>query len=173
MDPLRYAFIVSQAELVASPEAAAEGEFAAYSARAELEEGGGALAVGIARADGAKCNRCWNYRRGGGLGLGRGLSLGDRKQRRAGPSACLAHPPPPTAVPAYPIPPPPRLQHSRGLRRRAPGAVRALRARGAGAGLCAPEGGGAGAGVTAALPFKRSFGRATLGSDAFRHCYIS
>lgn len=62
MDPLRYAFIVSQAELVASPEAASEGEFAAYAARAELEEGGGLVAVGIARADGRKCNRCWNYR---------------------------------------------------------------------------------------------------------------
>ncbi|KAI7846319.1 hypothetical protein COHA_000156 [Chlorella ohadii] len=61
MDPLRYAFIVSQAELVASPEAASEGEFAAYAARAELEEGGGLVAVGIARADGRKCNRCWNY----------------------------------------------------------------------------------------------------------------
>ena len=72
MDPLRYAFIVSQAELVASPEAASEGEFGAYAARAELEEGGGQVAVGIARADGRKCNRCWNYRCGraapGGLG---------------------------------------------------------------------------------------------------------
>ena len=66
MDPLRYAFIVSQAELVASPEAASEGEFGVYAARAELEEGGGEVAVGIARADGRKCNRCWNYRCGAG-----------------------------------------------------------------------------------------------------------
>ena len=61
MDPLRYAFIVSQAQLVESPAAAAEG--AAYSATAVLEEAGGSeVTVGVARADGRKCNRCWNYR---------------------------------------------------------------------------------------------------------------
>ncbi|EFN52326.1 hypothetical protein CHLNCDRAFT_36907 [Chlorella variabilis] len=60
MDPLRYAFIVSQAQLVESPAAAAEG--AAYSATAVLEEAGGSeVTVGVARADGRKCNRCWNY----------------------------------------------------------------------------------------------------------------
>ena len=60
MDPLRYLFIVSQAELADSPAGAAEG--AAYSASAELDEGGGAVTLGVARADGAKCKRCWNYR---------------------------------------------------------------------------------------------------------------
>lgn len=59
MDPLRYAFIVSQAELAGSAGEAAEG--AAYSATAQLEEGGGEVTVGVARADGAKCKRCWNY----------------------------------------------------------------------------------------------------------------
>ncbi|PSC70632.1 isoleucine-tRNA ligase [Micractinium conductrix] len=59
MDPLRYLFIVSQAELADSPAGAAEG--AAYSASAELDEGGGAVTLGVARADGAKCKRCWNY----------------------------------------------------------------------------------------------------------------
>lgn len=58
-DPLRYAFIVSQATLVDSPEAATAG--AAYSATADLEEGTGSVTVGVARADGAKCGRCWNY----------------------------------------------------------------------------------------------------------------
>ena len=59
-DPLRYAFIVSQAQLVDSPAAATDG--AAYSATAALEEGGIEVVVGVARADGHKCNRCWNYR---------------------------------------------------------------------------------------------------------------
>lgn len=43
-----------------SAEAAAAG--AAYSATAELEEGLGSVTVGVSRADGRKCNRCWNYR---------------------------------------------------------------------------------------------------------------
>lgn len=60
MDPLRYVFIVSQAELAESSAAAAEG--AAYSATAQLEEGAGEVTVGVARADGVKCKRCWNYR---------------------------------------------------------------------------------------------------------------
>jgi hypothetical protein len=61
MDPLRYAFIVSQATLAGSAAEAAAG--AAYSATATLEEGGvGEVTVGVARADGAKCTRCWNYR---------------------------------------------------------------------------------------------------------------
>lgn len=47
-----------QAELVDTPAAATE--HAAYSATATLEEGG-EVTVGIARADGSKCNRCWNY----------------------------------------------------------------------------------------------------------------
>ncbi|KAL4446248.1 hypothetical protein ABPG77_003055 [Micractinium sp. CCAP 211/92] len=59
MDPLRYVFIVSQAELAESAAAAAEG--AAYSATAQLEEGAGEVTLGVARADGAKCKRCWNY----------------------------------------------------------------------------------------------------------------
>ena len=62
-DPLRYSFIVSQAELVDS---AAEAATAPYTAAAVLEEGG-EVAVGVARADGHKCSRCWNYRCGGGL----------------------------------------------------------------------------------------------------------
>jgi len=56
-DPLRYAFIVSQVELV---ELAAEAEGTDYSAALEVE-GVGALTVGIARARGGKCQRCWNY----------------------------------------------------------------------------------------------------------------
>lgn len=59
-DPLRYAFIVSQAELVGSAEEAAA---APYSSTAELEdgEGSGTITVGVLRAEGTKCARCWNY----------------------------------------------------------------------------------------------------------------
>lgn len=44
--------------MVESSEAAAAA--ADYSAVLQLE-GVGALTVGIVRADGAKCSRCWNY----------------------------------------------------------------------------------------------------------------
>ena len=47
-----------QATLVDSADAAAA---APYHAAATLEEGG-EVAVGVARADGHKCSRCWNYR---------------------------------------------------------------------------------------------------------------
>jgi len=60
MDPLRYVFIVSQADLTDSPAAATAG--AAYSATITLTEAGSEVTVGVARADGTKCKRCWNYR---------------------------------------------------------------------------------------------------------------
>ncbi|KAI3432876.1 hypothetical protein D9Q98_010459 [Chlorella vulgaris] len=61
MDPLRFVFIVSEAELVDSQEAVTAA--AAYSATAVLDEtaGGMEVTVGVARAGGHKCNRCWNY----------------------------------------------------------------------------------------------------------------
>ena len=82
-DPLRYAFIVSQAQLVDSPAAATDG--AAYSATATLEEGGIEVVVGVARADGHKCNRCWNYRCAvlGGYGCARTAHLGASRARAA------------------------------------------------------------------------------------------
>ena len=45
---------------------------APYSSSAALEEaeGGGNVTVGVGRADGAKCARCWNYRWAGGRGGG-------------------------------------------------------------------------------------------------------
>lgn len=49
---------MQQVELLDSP---ADAEAAEYSATLELPGGGGALAVGVARARGAKCIRCWNY----------------------------------------------------------------------------------------------------------------
>ena len=52
-DPLRYAFIVSQAELVGDP---SEATSAPYSSSAELE-GVGPVCVGVTRADGRKCSR--------------------------------------------------------------------------------------------------------------------
>lgn len=52
-DPLRYAFIVSQAELVGSR---AEAEVADYHATTDLE-GIGEVTVGVTRAQGAKCSR--------------------------------------------------------------------------------------------------------------------
>ena len=56
-DPLRYAFIVSQAELVSD---AAEAASASFSKAAELE-GIGAVTIGVLRAEGAKCSR-WGAR---------------------------------------------------------------------------------------------------------------
>lgn len=46
-----------QVELTESSEAAAD---AAYSAQLN-PEGVGELTVGVSRADGTKCTRCWNY----------------------------------------------------------------------------------------------------------------
>ena len=53
-DPLRYIFIVSQVDLVASAAAAAAAD---HSAASEAE-GLGQVTVGIARARGSKCQRC-------------------------------------------------------------------------------------------------------------------
>ena len=52
-DPLRYAFIVSQAELAAN-----EGQVAtcSYSNRTDIE-GVGVVSVGVSKADGHKCAR--------------------------------------------------------------------------------------------------------------------
>ena len=52
-DPLRYIFIVSQAELVASAAAASEAD---HSASTDAE-GLGRVTVGVARARGSKCQR--------------------------------------------------------------------------------------------------------------------
>ncbi len=62
-DALRYALIVSEAELVGS---AAEAAAAPYAATAplDLEDGAGPrgeLTVGVQRAGGCKCARCWSY----------------------------------------------------------------------------------------------------------------
>lgn len=57
-DALRYAFIASQAELVASADVATA---MAYSASAEVEGIEGAVTIGVGKADGHKCARCWNY----------------------------------------------------------------------------------------------------------------
>ncbi|KAL3159350.1 hypothetical protein ABBQ32_011301 [Trebouxia sp. C0010 RCD-2024] len=56
-DPLRYAFITSQAQLVDSQHEAEQSDF---SATVQLEQLG-QVTVGITRADGLKCARCWNY----------------------------------------------------------------------------------------------------------------
>nr|WP_242065410.1 isoleucine--tRNA ligase [Trichocoleus sp. FACHB-262] len=52
VDELRYLFIVSQVELLDSP-AALEG--LQYSSQSD------ALGIGVVKADGEKCDRCWNY----------------------------------------------------------------------------------------------------------------
>ncbi|GBF91728.1 isoleucyl-tRNA synthetase [Raphidocelis subcapitata] len=58
-DDPRYVFIVSEARVAESPEAASE----AAGARAEAvaTEAAGTVTVGVSRAAGAKCARCWNY----------------------------------------------------------------------------------------------------------------
>lgn len=52
-DPLRYAFIVSQAELAANEDQVAS---CSYSSRTDIE-GVGVVTVGISKADGQKCSR--------------------------------------------------------------------------------------------------------------------
>ena len=67
VDDLRYLFIVSQAELVDDPSVA---KLAAYSESYPLdpssssEAGAEVITVGVARASGLKCARCWNYSEG-------------------------------------------------------------------------------------------------------------
>ncbi|MBE9009982.1 isoleucine--tRNA ligase [Pseudanabaenaceae cyanobacterium LEGE 13415] len=51
VDELRYLFITSQVELLESPDLAA----AKYTAQTD------ALGIGVVKADGEKCDRCWNY----------------------------------------------------------------------------------------------------------------
>lgn len=58
-DPLRYSFIVSQVDLVKTAD---EASTATYSSSLQLDEGAGAtVTVGVSKAEGAKCPRCWNY----------------------------------------------------------------------------------------------------------------
>ena len=52
VDELRYLFICSQVELLDSPSALAELEYKMVSDK---------LGVGVVKADGVKCDRCWNY----------------------------------------------------------------------------------------------------------------
>ena len=52
VDELRYLFLASQVELVDSADAIQSAEFKSESDK---------LAVGIVKADGEKCDRCWNY----------------------------------------------------------------------------------------------------------------
>lgn len=78
VDELRYLFIVSQAELVDSAEPATACQFSeAFNGDAAATPGAtataaaatatagdssvGDFAVGVSRASGAKCARCWNY----------------------------------------------------------------------------------------------------------------
>lgn len=52
VDQLRYLFIASQVEIVATPELV---QSSIYNSQSEK------LAIGISKADGEKCDRCWNY----------------------------------------------------------------------------------------------------------------
>ncbi|MDY6785327.1 MAG: isoleucine--tRNA ligase [Cyanobacteriota bacterium] len=52
IDELRYLFLASQVELVDSGSAVQRAEFKSESDK---------LAVGVVKADGEKCDRCWNY----------------------------------------------------------------------------------------------------------------
>jgi len=58
VDELRYCFIVSSASVVGSAEEAAA---APFTASEELEGFEGRVTVGVRRAGGAKCDRCWNF----------------------------------------------------------------------------------------------------------------
>ena len=52
VDELRYLFLASQVELVDSPEAIQNTE---YNSQSEM------IQVGVVKAEGEKCDRCWNY----------------------------------------------------------------------------------------------------------------
>ena len=52
IDALRYLFLASQVEIVNSPKAIASAPYHLHS---------DTLAVGLVKADGEKCERCWNY----------------------------------------------------------------------------------------------------------------
>ncbi|MBF2026861.1 MAG: isoleucine--tRNA ligase [Oscillatoriales cyanobacterium C42_A2020_001] len=52
VDELRYLFLTSQVELLNTPEKLAQAQ---YSTQTET------LGIGVVKADGKKCDRCWNY----------------------------------------------------------------------------------------------------------------
>jgi isoleucyl-tRNA synthetase len=52
VDELRYLFLTSQVELLNTPEKLAQAQY-----RTQTET----LEIGVAKADGEKCDRCWNY----------------------------------------------------------------------------------------------------------------
>ncbi len=52
VDALRYLFLASQVEILDSPEAIEKAEYKTQS---------GTLTIGIVKAEGGKCDRCWNY----------------------------------------------------------------------------------------------------------------
>ena len=52
VDALRYLLLASQVELLDSPQKAAEAE---YSSKVE------GMTIGVVKAEGEKCDRCWNY----------------------------------------------------------------------------------------------------------------
>lgn len=58
VDQLKYALIVSEARLVGSSDEAAE---AAFVISEEVDGFEGAVTVGVSKASGVKCTRCWNY----------------------------------------------------------------------------------------------------------------
>ncbi|KAG2490299.1 hypothetical protein HYH03_011250 [Edaphochlamys debaryana] len=57
-DDLRYLLIVSQVELVSDADAA---RGCPYHSSSPSAAGAGDITIGVARADGTKCSRCWNY----------------------------------------------------------------------------------------------------------------
>ncbi len=57
VDELRYFFLTSQVDLIATPEALGNLKYADQIETATL----GALGIGVTDATGTKCDRCWNY----------------------------------------------------------------------------------------------------------------
>jgi len=52
VDELRYLFLASQVELIESADALKD---ASYTSQSDV------LSIGVVKADGEKCDRCWNY----------------------------------------------------------------------------------------------------------------
>ena len=58
VDELRFLFISSAAEMAPSPEAV---RLCPFHDTIASSAGAGEISVGVVRADGAKCARCWNF----------------------------------------------------------------------------------------------------------------
>ncbi|GFR52057.1 hypothetical protein Agub_g14579 [Astrephomene gubernaculifera] len=84
-DELRYLLIVSQVELVSD---AAAARLCPYHDTQPSASGAGSITVGVARAGGAKCARCWNYSDAVGQQQTVGQQTAGQQTQRSYPDLC-------------------------------------------------------------------------------------